>query len=313
MTTASDARWAELESRAGASGQNRMAWLEERRRGITATQVRDLAMASDLGAAIAALVREKVLGLDVQLRMPVIRWGNEREPIIAAEAEAIYGYRHETRVFRSASNPRWLASPDGLRVDPDGTPSLLEIKTAGWPLDEDSVRQKGYYDQCQWQMLVLDSDRCLLMWEERIEGEHGFEPGVTGSIPIRANAARQLELAEIADKFLVALDDALENGLPEAADEDPLLSTLVADLLILRRRVDDAEQYLREYLDAKAIKGAKTEMWTLSYTFGKGRRSFNKVAFEADFPGAYEKYLTPGAPPEKATLRITKKGEREEG
>lgn len=298
--------WEELESRAGASDTDREAWLAERRGGVTATEIRDLAKAGDLNNAMAYLVKQKVTGSGDNFRgNAYTEWGNERELAMGALAEIEYGFIHETRVFHHAEFPQWLASPDGIRVRDDLGITLLEIKTGGYPLTFDAAVHRGYYDQCQWQMLVLGADETLLMWEERIEGENGFEVGRRGVIPIEASASRQEHLASIADRFLEALREATEEGLPETSDEDPYLADLVFDLMAKRRDVEVAEEFLREYLDLFSITAAATPVGKLSYTWGKPRRTFDREAFEVAYPGVYETFLKDGAPPEKQTLRIT--------
>lgn len=298
--------WAELESRAGASDQDRKAWLAERRRGITATEVRDLAKAGDLNNAIANLVRQKITGVDTFGGNSYTAWGNEREPLIATFAEQEYGFRPESRVFRHPEFPEWLASPDGIRVRPfDLGLSLLEIKTAGYPLTYEGCLAKGYIDQTQWQMLVLGADETLLMWEERIEGERGWEAGRRGVIPIEADEERQEQLAAIADRFLEAYREARAEGLPDTSDDDPLLAALISDVVEKRRAAEVAEEYLRDYLDLSEITAAATPVGKLSYTWGKPRRSFNREAFDEQYPGVYEMFMEDGKQPERQTLRIT--------
>ena len=72
----------ELEARAGASDQDREQWLAERRRGVTATELRDIMLASNRDVAIADLVKKKREG-DRFTGNAYTDWGNDREPVIA--------------------------------------------------------------------------------------------------------------------------------------------------------------------------------------------------------------------------------------
>lgn len=300
-----EAVWAELESLAGASDADRELWLAERRTGVTATEVRDLAKAGDLDHAIAALVRQKLTGEDSFGGNAYTAWGKQREPVIAAEAERLYGFRPESRVFHHPHFPRWLASPDGIRVGATGVVSALEVKTAGYPLTPEGAAAKGYCDQAQWQMLILGAVDTTFAWEERIEGEWGFVAGRSGFFTIDADPARQSHLAAIADRFLEALSEASEAGLEEPDPEDPFLSALVADLIQKRRDAEVAEEYLRDYLDLAGVTSAATPTGKVSYLLGNPRRSFDKTAFNAAHPGLYEAFMVDGEPPARRTLRIT--------
>lgn len=296
--------WAELESRAGPSDVDREAWLAYRRRGLSATEASKLAKAPDLDFAIAMLVREKVTGERSFIGNAYTDWGKEREPTIAAEAEVVYGIKPESRVFHHPEEERWLASPDGIRVA-NGVIELGEYKTSGNPLNPAIASMLGYTDQTQWQMLVLRAERTRLCWEERVEGEFGFYARRSGDFVIEADPDRQEQLIAVAERFLAALGEALEVGLPEPDDNDPLLADLIADLLEKRRAADVAEEYLREYLELSRVTSARTPFGKLAYSWGSPRHSFDREAFEREYPGVYKVFLRTGERPAKRTLRIT--------
>lgn len=303
--------WRQINSRAGPSDANREEWLAFRRTGVTATQIAKLAMAPDLPFAIALLVREKITGDRAFTGNAYTDWGTAREPHLAAEAEALYGIIPESRAFHHPEEIRWLASPDGIKVL-DGVIELGEYKTAGNPLTPEAAVYKGYADQCQWQMLVMGAQRTLLLWEERVEGEEEFFVGRSGCFMIEADTDRQDFLAGIADRFLWALDEATDNGLPDD-DADPVLETLVADVLEKRQAAAIAEEYLRDYLELSGITAAATSVGKLSYSWGSPRRVFDRERFNTEHPGLYEEYVRDGATPEKRTLRLTPPKTPEEG
>lgn len=78
----------ELEARAGASDQDREQWLAERRRGVTATELRDIMLASNRDVAIADLVKKKregdrFTGATAVLGEAVARWAAARRAYLA--------------------------------------------------------------------------------------------------------------------------------------------------------------------------------------------------------------------------------------
>lgn len=226
---------AELEARAGASDENRGAWLLERMNGITATQIRDLYLRK---ITIEALVKEKLSGkIDPPLTAAVVVWGNEREPVIAAEVEARYGIRPERRVFRAADNPRYLASPDGVGMDFDEQLLVEEVKTAGMDVSvgSPSYVKKGYGPQQQWSMRVIGARRSLFAWEERIEVAPGkFEAGALRFEWVEWDDALAAELEAIAVAFFEAYDAAIAAGGVVVAEVDEELDTLAVNYLVAK-------------------------------------------------------------------------------
>lgn len=217
----------ELEQRAGASDTDRPAWLAERRRGLTATEVRDLALKGP--AFKRELIEAKLADVDEpELRSPYIVWGRRREPIIAERVEAVHGLRPESRVFRAADQPRWLGSPDGVGEDFDGSLVVAEYKTAEVDIAPGTVKfdAKGYFLQMQWVMRVTGARRCLYAWEKRVgDPDYGFEPGPLRMAWVEYDEATVRRLEAIAVDFLDALDEARrarevgeEPGIDEHAD-----------------------------------------------------------------------------------------------
>lgn len=215
---------ADLESRAGASDKNREAWLAERRGGITATQVRDIAL-EQMGlpswSKKQELIDEK-LGrrVDTFTGSAYTDWGNEREPVVADVMRG-EGYAAESRVFHHPENTRYLASPDGIWVDFDEHLHVLEIKTASHdlPPGSEELRRKGYELQVQWVMFVIGADRCRFVVEERLGRPGDFEPGPLHRHWIERDDVLIAELIQIADAFLAELDRQREHGAP-VIDED---------------------------------------------------------------------------------------------
>jgi len=238
----------ELESRAGASDSDREAWLGERRRGVTATEIRDLY----LGRLTVRDLVDRKLGRTPEVgdlsRVPVIGWGNDREPVIAAEVQRRYLINPESRVFRASDDARKLASPDGVGVDYFGDLVVSEIKTAGKDISPstDAFRAKGYLAQMVWVMRVTGARRCLYAWEERLTlpGMEGFAPGGQHFHWIERDEALAGRLERIADDFLAALDAAAAE--PAAATVEPAIDEELDTLAVNYLRGLDLEKQAKE-------------------------------------------------------------------
>ena len=74
----------DLFARAGASDQDRAAWLAERRQGVTATEMAKIMSSGSRERAISDLVKQKREG-DSFTGNVYTEWGKEHEPIIAAD------------------------------------------------------------------------------------------------------------------------------------------------------------------------------------------------------------------------------------
>lgn len=225
-----DAVLAELESRAGASDSDRSAWLAARRRGVTATEVRDLTI-KGLGFR-RDLIAQKLSGQDMEdlSHVRVIGWGHEREAAVGQTLGAAYGLRPESRIFHAADNDRFLASPDFTGVTFDSELRVGELKTSGKDisLGTDAFERTGYLLQMTWLMRVTGARRCLFAWEERIEVDGRFEPGqmTVAWVDYDEELAQRLEV--VATEFLAELDAAGEDG-PAVIDEE--LDTLAVNYL----------------------------------------------------------------------------------
>lgn len=211
MTLVKNAPLTALQSlmlRAGASDSDRDQWLAERRRGISATEIRDLMLGAitDKQLADLKLGRRK----DSFSGNAYTAWGNEREPVIAEHLRTAFDIAPESRVFHAADDPRKLASPDGLGVEFDGTLLASEIKTAGPKYDlrpgSDDFKAKGYGDQALWVLRVTGAARALFAWECRLGQPGAFECGELRTAWIERDEVRIAQLDARADQFLAVLD-----------------------------------------------------------------------------------------------------------
>lgn len=210
----------DLFARAGASDTDREAWLAERRQGVTATEIRDIMLASNRELAIKDLVKKKREG-DSFTGNAYTEWGREREPVIGAWLVG-FGVTSESRVFHAVGNSRHLASPDGIAQEFDGSLVLDEVKTCGHPLPKGSAElaAKGYEWQMQWCCHVTGAGGSWLTVELRHgTPREGFTAGERTREFFPRDEAMIAEMVAIADLVLTAMDaEPVEEVIDEAVD-----------------------------------------------------------------------------------------------
>jgi hypothetical protein len=187
-------------------------WLEERRKGVTATEVAKLAKGQP--AARRDILAEKKTGERSFTGNKYTDWGLERELAIASMIEFTHGFEASDVLFFSDRNERHLATPDAIYLAEDYT-LIAEIKTSKYDLDptESHFLKSTYMDQMQWQMYVCDAERCLFAWEQHddnwVEDEFGVprpEPIYQNQVWIERDDERIAELIVLADEFLAEMD-----------------------------------------------------------------------------------------------------------
>lgn len=144
-----------LESRILCRSSDRIAWLRERSRGVTATDAAKLTGA----ASVEQVVRDKVLRRSVRPNA-YMEHGRAREPHIARWAADHFGIDPSDALYRHEVEARHLATPDGLG---DGGRVLAEIKTTTKSLEQ---VPRTYLRQIWWQQHVLGAERTLFVWEQ---------------------------------------------------------------------------------------------------------------------------------------------------
>lgn len=269
----------DLFARAGASDEDREAWLAERREGITATEVAKLAKSP---AAEVEIRREKA-GESTFHGNRYTDWGKAREPHLAAYARG-FGLEPESRVFHSETDSRFLASPDAVGLNFDDEVFLGEIKTSKHDLnpDKEYFWTTTYYDQMQWQMFVTGAVECVFIWEQHDDGW----PAPT-VFPVRhkwmqREDPRIVELIEVANRFL----DGGEKPQVEAWQAHYLDAK--SDKEEAQSRMDEAAAALRGlFPDGGAV---ETPLGKVSVSFPKPSKRFDSTAFKAAEPDLYKQY-----------------------
>lgn len=224
-----------LADRALASSSDRAAWLEARRGGITATEVKNLIEGGQ--RARFDLVEAKRSGKHVDLSgNRYVQRGNEREPVIADWIVRKFGIEPNDVLFHAEEQRGHLATPDGVGIV-DGMFVMAEIKTSKHdltpgPVDElgvlvmvdgsDGVWRcpkpgpkfwgTGYYDQVQWQLHVAGAERCLFVWEQHDDdwpnpAPLDLEPRYVWILRDENRIGRLVEVADLALQALASVED----------------------------------------------------------------------------------------------------------
>jgi hypothetical protein len=297
---------ADLMARAGASDTDRPAWLAERRGGITATEVRDLYIRAKSTAKLIAIKLEQEAERDLGAYIPRVRYGKDREPIIAQQLRG-EGFEPESRVFQHPENSRHLASPDGVRVNFDGELEISEIKTDEHGIEPgaETWDATGYAIQALWGLYVTGARRCRFAIEECIRTADGFEPGEVRRFWIERDDELIAELVELADTFLTAMDDMRENGI------DPIAVSLLEDAIAANEAQKVARDALEAYCASTGVSSLRIPEGSLSYSTPAPRKSFQQTAFKEAHPDMYAEFVEASAAT-KPTLRITPARKKEE-
>lgn len=277
-------------------------WLDARRKGVTATEVAQLARGG--ASNRETLLSEKRTGERSFMGNAYTAWGLEREPVIAEWIRGKFGHQPSDALFHAPDNRRHLATPDGLHIK-DGLVTIAEIKTSKDWLEPgtDAFLKTNYAAQMQWQMYVADVHECLFVWEQRLGEPGAFEVGERGHAWIERDNGHITELVRIADGFINELD----NGTNDDPDD---YAQLVSEYLRHKshaehslKNADMVAQQIRERIGDR-------EQFSISTTYGKVTLStpkptqrFDSTAFKEAEPDLYRAFVKETQA--KPSLRIT--------
>lgn len=135
-----------------AESSDKEAWLTARMTGVTASDASKLMVGANLDGLVYKKLNNTFKG------NKWTDWGLEREPIILEMVD----FPQNTALYRSADNPHFMATPDGIKYI-DGELWLCQVKTTskGWvEMPED------YRRQCLWEQYVMGATKTLFVWEE---------------------------------------------------------------------------------------------------------------------------------------------------
>lgn len=217
------------------SEDDREAWLEARRQGVTASEIAGIA--AGRGSAKRTALKEKLTGEGRDIgHIRAIEWGRAREQAIAEWITDRFGIEPNRHLMGHPDNPRHLATPDGYVVTPFGEVVTSQIKTAKFDLTPggEHFRKALYADQVQWEMYVAGAGQALFVWEQHDDDWTNGAPtplGPPSHVWIERDDARIAALVEAADLFLEELDAFRVKGLPPAGDIDPEMADLIHQVL----------------------------------------------------------------------------------
>jgi hypothetical protein len=175
-----------------ASSEDRDAWLSARNVGVTASNAAKLVTLNSLDSVLKSKFYDGFTG------NAATDWGLEREPFLLEWAS----FPQNKYLFHSIDNKRFMATPDGIRLDADGKIELCQVKTTGKPMPKIPAH---YYRQIQWEMFVMDAVRCYFV----VEVHEGFVP---------VSLEPQLEIFERDEEAIASLK-TLATALLERLDE----------------------------------------------------------------------------------------------
>lgn len=175
----------------------RPAWLEARKQGVTATEVSYAATPYGFTKAI----EKRILGSTLH-PSAAMEWGTAREPDIARAVKELHGVWPNDWLIRHETDPRWLATPDGISAD---HLTIGEYKTTG------AVRRsipRDHVDQMQWQMFVTGAQHGLYAWLTRADTPYGSVPRelTPHILPIERDNDRISFLVDVAERLLRETD-----------------------------------------------------------------------------------------------------------
>ena len=286
-----------------ASSEDREAWLAARRGGVTAT---DIARLASGGAKEWQKVREEKDGIDDFAGNMFTQWGNDRENIIGEKFNTMMGggFVANSNVH-SVNEGRYMATPDMIGV---GNNALCQIKTALHTQEWNGVPPKKYYDQCQWEMLVMGADVNYLVveWSRR---ETNPSTGVTQMavafpdqdpevITIARSDKRIRELMEVADLFLSGGDTYLDGRL-----EAYTYFKTRADAA--KQQADRILEEIREHIgpDVGAYKYA-SKFGSLTLSTPSPRVTVDSKRLKEEEPELFEKYSRTSKPRPSLTVKL---------
>lgn len=183
-----------LQHKVVAHSDDRDVWLTARNTGITASNAGSLATENSIDSILKSKFYSDFVG------NPATEWGIEREPILLDWAK----FNQNKYLFRSDDNPRFMATPDGIKMSELGDSiELCQVKTSSKMLTK---IPPNYYRQMQWEMYVMGATRNLLVWEAH-ENFVPIDPEPV-SLWIDRDEETINKLKRLADVLLRRLDEA---------------------------------------------------------------------------------------------------------
>jgi len=288
-------------------------WLEERKKGIGASEVASVVGISPWDSPFSLYLRKtgqvppveenNAMHMGRLLEGVVVQLWEERTGFKAVKASA------KDIIYQDPEHPWRIVTPDRIAYEINPATGkkekvLVECKTSSMSFDPDNL-PAYYVAQCQYQMHVTGIHVCYLTW---LTAGRDF-----GYARLEYDAEFSEWLAEEVDKFwndniladqepdAVTVDDLavkIPRSTPEKsveADESAL--DQVAELREKKAMYDalgdeiaELQNSLKMYMeDSEALTDADGNV-LVTWKSGKDKTSFDSKAFAAENPGMYDKY-----------------------
>jgi len=173
--------------------EERLAWLEARTKGVTATEV---ALAAT-PAGFKTAVERRILGSQLFVTA-AMEWGSEREASIGRAVKEMHDVWPNSWLIRHNDDPRWIATPDGISWDHT---RIGEYKTSSTPRKS---APREHRDQMLWQMWCTDAESCVYAWITRIDTIWGSvaKELTPNMLVFERDNKRIAELVQVAERLL---------------------------------------------------------------------------------------------------------------
>ena len=264
-------------------------WFEQRRNLVTASEIGKIIKSP---AAARRLREEKQTGVKNFHGNKYTQFGQDAEPFLAlmVKQQIDSTLIPNDDVWVSKEYPQFGATPD--MVSDDGE-TVGEIKTVKANLDwgEGDIPQR-YYDQVQWQIMVMGAEDCVFAWRSYREVASGAFEWVSAlqHRVIPYDRKRIAELKRAAERFLAG-DDG-ENIRP---DVSPLVRRYLEaknEISGLRDECDEISAQIRDALGEKPDTYDFPGLGSVTMTKPSKRTTFTSAAFKRDHPEMYSEYTT---------------------
>ena len=271
---------------------SREAWLEERKRFVTATEVASAYTTRTV--ANWERIRDTKTGVAHFQGNVYTRWGHEREPVLAQYAEL---FVNAALVLNT--DPQQMVVRDGVSASPDAFTldyeEGAEFKTTTVPIADNPAYEK-YLCQIQVALWITGAKRWHLIAEQHTD----FVPGDITHEVIEPDTKLQAELVAVADELAQFVFDGVRPdwmGGADSLDDALALEQLVTQLAAVQEQtavLRQEETALKQQIGDLVGGSASDEVagWKLTVSTTAPSLGFDSKAFKQDHAELWEQYRT---------------------
>lgn len=272
-------------------------WLQQRKPYVTATEAASIASGSD--AAFSRLWESKRSDSSFG-GTAAMKWGNEREPIIADEVRKTYTHLEHNERLIVREGTKWAATPDMLSPEPHEL-MTCQIKTVradkAWETIDDLPL--NYRRQAEWEMMVAGADSCVFAWESYTVDEDGeFIPGELRIGVLHSDSKMREKLIKASEAFVEYTPADIEQV------NDFEVDALISDLLVIHNKKNHLRSDLKHLGEKESgvhskliellgesprrVMGAEGLIEVRS---GRESERFDRAAFAKQYPDLESKFI----------------------